>query len=431
MKKWFFSLFLLLFLKSIYAQFVYEYMDMQIHPTMHFPYAFFGKGLTYFDEKNPPNISYKHQFNNVNYANFLKNNKGLRIMIVGYLNSEYINNAEKARKGILNQINYVNTFVVENSEFFAIAKTPTEVRDLLKSTNKTIILHSIEGGKELIKSQEDAYFWAAQGISFITLIHLVDSEYGGAAILPGFATRVINSDASTHSEKEIGLTELGENAIIWLANAGIMTDITHMNDRTRKDAIKVMIKHGIPPLATHEGFKPLQHHPRALDTEDIISIYQNNGFISLPISGYTCMSYHPDSVYQKQLDSLNLFCEGSIDSYRFLYEVVKEFIETEPKLHYHDSLSEAEKINFSIGFQSDFNGWLNHSRPRYGEDGCYKIIPDSITEPIEILGLAHPGLLDSQWKVLEKEGVDLLPIKRSSEKFLQLWQFLIDKKGRF
>ncbi len=416
---------------SAKSQIVNEYIDLQIHTTMHVPYSFFGKGLLFFDEKDPPDLSYQHQFNNVNYANFFKNNQGLRIMVNGSLNSEYIGDPDKARKTILKQINYVNKFAEENAEFFVVAKNPQQVRDYLKTTNKTIIIHSIEGGKELIKSQEDANFWAEQGVSFITLIHLVDCEYGGAAVLPGIPTRIINIEATCDTKKEIGLTEHGKNTIVWLANAGIMTDVTHMNDQTRKDALAVMEAHGIPPLSTHDGFKPIQHHARALDEEDILKIYQNNGFVSLPISGYSCMPYNPDEKYKKQIDSLELYCEGSLDSYQFTYLAVKDFIEKHPQLGYHDSLSEAEKVNYCIGFQSDFNGWLNHSRPRYGEEGCYKTLPDSITEPIETQGLAHPGLLGSQWRIMEKEGTDLAPIKRSAEKFLQLWQYFLDNKGKF
>jgi microsomal dipeptidase-like Zn-dependent dipeptidase len=416
---------------NMHAQLVHEYLDLQIHPTMHFPYSFFGKGLEFFDENDPPNLSYEHQFNNVNYANFFKENKGLRIMAVGTLNGEYISNPELARKNILKQIDYVNKFAEENPTYFVVAKSPQQVRDYLNTTDKTIIIHCIEGGKELIKSQEDANFWAAQGVSFITLIHLVDGEYGGAAIMPGLPTRLINIDAPLSTRNEMGLTELGKNAIIWLANAGIMTDVTHMNDRTRKDALDVMEAHGIPPLSTHDGFKPIHNNPRALDEEDIVQIYKNNGFISLPISGFTCMPYNPSPKYQHRVDSLEWYCAGSVDSYIFTYNAVKEFIETHPALGYNDSLTEEEKINYCIGFQSDFNGWLNHSRPRYGQEGCYKTVPDSITEPIETLGLAHPGLLHSQWNVMEQEGVDLAPIKRAAEKFLQLWQYFIDHKGSF
>ena len=38
----------------------------------------------------------------------------------------------------------------------------------------------------------------------------------------------------------------------WLANAGIMTDLTHMSDQTRKDALSFMEAENIPPIVTHD-----------------------------------------------------------------------------------------------------------------------------------------------------------------------------------
>ena len=135
------------------------------------------------------------------------------------------------------------------------------------------------------------------------------------------------------------------------------------------------------------------------------------------------MPYKPRADYQGKLDSLESYCNGSIDSYKFTYEEVKAFLEK--------NLSEEEVSNLSIGFQTDFNGWLNHHHGRYGKDGCYEANPDSTYEAIEIEGLAHPGLLESHWRLLEKEGVDLEPIKRSSEKFLQMWELFLANKGKF
>lgn len=422
---------------NVSSQYVYEYMDLQIHPTMHITYPFFGKGLTYFDPSIPPDLSYMHQFTNVNYANYLQNNKGLRIMVTGSLCSEYATDHEKAKNMILKHIQYINDFAARNADHFVVCKTPGEVRHYVKNTDKTIIIHSIEGGQALIRNQEDANFWAEQGVAFITLVHLVDSEYGGAAILPGLPTRLINHTGSTNKNKEKGLTEHGKNAILWLANAGIMTDVTHMNDRTRKEALRFMMQHSIPPISTHDGFKPVQNHARALDEADIIHIYESNGFISLPVSGFSLAPYHSDEKYATLLKQLPRYCDGSIDSYKFTYLAVKEFIENEVfKYIYPDKkdfseLSEAEKINLSIGFQTDFNGWLNHSRPRYGKNGCDELLPDTSYLAIETEGMPHPGMMESHWQLLEKEKVDIDPIKRSSEKFLQLWEYFLLKKGSF
>lgn len=38
------------------------YMDMQMHPTMHVPYSFFGDGFEFFDDNAPPHLTHLHQF---------------------------------------------------------------------------------------------------------------------------------------------------------------------------------------------------------------------------------------------------------------------------------------------------------------------------------------------------------------------------------
>lgn len=427
------SLFLFICLTG-QAQVVHDYIDLQVHPTMHVPYSFFGKGLQFFDEARPPKLRYKHMFTNVNYANYWKDNKGARIFVVGLLNRENMASPKRARNMILKQIAYVDTFVARNSGHFVVAHNPQEVRTLVHTTNKTIIVYSIEGGRKLINSQDDAHFWAAKGVAFITLVHLKDYEVGGSAIAPGLATHLLNLKGVFKKESKRGLTDIGRQTILWMANAGIMTDITHMCDQTRKDALDFMLLKGIPPLSTHDGFKPILNNPRGIDGEDLVKIYRGKGLLSLPI---TMVPYKPDAQYKAMIDSLPCYCKGSVDGYKFGYTVVKNYIESNVGRIFNDStktlqsLTAKQLTDISIGFQTDFNGWTSHHRPRYGKKGCYKINPDSTYEAADLQGLAHPGLLASNWNILQKEGVDLEPIKRSSEKFLLMWQYFIDNKGKF
>lgn len=408
------------------------YMDLQMHPTMHVPYNFFGDGLEFFEEDSPPHLTYIHQFKNVNYANYWQKNKGARIIVAGSLTSEWVKSRKRARKVILKQLNYVNDFAKANSDDFVVAKTPEEVRAYYHNTDKTIIIHSIEGAKRLINSLEDAQFWAEQGVAFITLMHLVDSEYGSAAVRPGFFTTLLNLKGAVKAKKKRRLKEQGKQAIKWLAQAGIMTDLTHMEHQTRKDALAFMKEENIPPISTHDCFKAIKNTTRSISGEEILAIYKLNGFMALPISGMEMQLVKAKDYYQNKEDSLikaGCHCAGSIDSYKFMYQELQQYIESNVGVIVGDSsilfanLSEAEKVKYAIGFQSDFNGWLNHSRPRVGKKGCYTIDTSKTYEPIELEGLTHPGLLASQWRLLEKEGVDLIPIQRSSERFIQLWTY--------
>lgn len=429
--------FFFLLAQTAQSQVIHEYMDLQIHPTMHIAHSNFEPGLTYFDEKHPPKLTYKHTFTNVNYANYWENNKGCRIFVVGFMTKERIRNRQKARGIILEQIAYVEDFVKHHADKFAIAKSPGEVRELVTQTKKTIIVYSIEGGKSLVGSEDDANFWASKGIAFITLMHMVDSELGSAAIRPGFIYSIINLKGALHCKKKRHLTDLGKNAIQWLANAGVMTDISHMSDSTRADALNLMADSGIPPVSTHDMFKPIQNMQRSISEADVIRIYQLHGFMSLPISGFSLKPHRPDPKYKSMLDHDPNYCEGSVDTYRFTYEALQTFLKENVGHIFKDStltmnnLTENEKIDLSIGFQSDFNGWLNHSRPRVGKKGCFKVVPGVAYEQIEIQGLAHPGLLESQWKYMVKQDVDLDPILRASEKFLRVWEYFIGHKGEF
>jgi hypothetical protein len=120
----------------VQAQEIREYIDLQMHPAMHIPYRFFGKGFSYFPDGKPPKLRYKHLLKNVAYANYFKNNKAARIIVTGALTKEKVRSRRKARKVILRQIDYVNRFAAENANDFAVARSPQEARDLIHNTQK-------------------------------------------------------------------------------------------------------------------------------------------------------------------------------------------------------------------------------------------------------------------------------------------------------
>ncbi len=434
---WIGLIFIYLLVCKVQAQELRTFIDLQTHTSMHIPYSFFSEGLTYFEED--PELFYKHLLTNVNYANYIEDNSGARIIINGAICNEIIRTKKGARKKVVEQIEFVNNFVASHPEKFAVAQSPEELRNLYHTTNKTIVVHSIEGAKKLINSREDAEFWADQGVAFVTLIHLKDDEFGGAAIAPRTVTRIINWKALLRQKEYRGLTKKGEQVILWLADAGIMTDLTHMSDSSRNDALTLMEKHNIVPIVTHDLFKPIQNHPRGISRADLLRIYKLGGFTALPISGESTTSYKPEEKFALEMDSLHsngCFCEGSVDSYQFTYQKLLEFIQLSAgeiigdPLMVYDSLSESQKVHLSIGFQSDFNGWLNHSQPRFGKKGCYEIDPEKTYQEIELIGMPHPGLLESQWNYLRSQDVDLSPIERNAEHFVQIWEGFIERRNK-
>lgn len=417
---------------SGFGQEIREYLDLQIHPTMHVRYGFFGDGLQWIKEGKEPNLKHKHLLKNVNYADYLYQNKGARIFIIGFIGSDGPTSRKKAFQSILDQKDHVDHFIAENSDKFALAKSPKEVRSLVHNTDKTIFIYSIESAKKLIDTFEDAQFWAKQGIAFITPIHLVDCEYGGAGTAPRMITRLINLKGvfrQAFASKKRGLTEHGKRVILWIHQAGMLTDLTHMSDLSRHDALDVMEKHGISPLATHDHFKPFFNAPRSIDTNDVLRIYKLGGFMSLACNGFSLQPHKPYPAYQKLIDEYPGYENGTIDTYHLVYRTLNEFVARNintilgpEKTDIFENLDEDDKVMLSVGMQSDFNGWVNHTKPKFGSKKTIANAGNKTLTTFDMKGLAHPGLIGQQFKALENKGANLDPILRASERFLQIWE---------
>ncbi len=410
-------------------------MDMQIHPTMHLRYKFFNDGLTWIDSNESPKLNSKHMFKNVCYADYFYKNKGTRIFNVGLIGYDTKTTKEKAIANIEQQLAYMTNFVTEHDTAFAIATTPQEVRQLVTSTNKTIFLLSIEGAYKLIDTKKDVEYWSKKGISFITLIHLKDCEYGGSGIKPGIAPAIINFKGwvkRIFRPKKRGLTQHGLNSIQWIYESGMLIDLTHMSKHSRTDALKYMEENNIPPFVSHDMYKPIQHHKRSINRDEILKIYELGGLVSLPVSGEALSPKRPTKEMKQIIKSFPDYKKKTIDNYEITYKDVNKFIWSNRydilKDSVGETLTEQQLINLSVGFQTDFNGWVNHSKPKYKTKRQKRKSGRETFNEFDEKGLAHPGLINLHWEELTKRGVDLTPLKRSSEKFLQLWQSAIDQK---
>lgn len=386
-------------------------IDFQGHPAMHFAWKFFGKGLK---DESPRDLTWQHMFKQVYYAPYFKAS-GVRIVGAAAMAAERAANPEQARRLILEQIEFVDSFVATHSDDYAIARTPAEARRILATTNKIVIVHQIEGGRKILQKAEDAAFWRRQGVSLITLIHLWDDELGGAAVNPGFVGALINPHGSAHPRRERGLTERGRNAILELARAGIILDMSHMSPDSLEDALEVCREHEIPPVVTHGMFKPIQDSQRGLTEAQVIEIYKLGGLFSMPVDGHGTEAIRPTIPIPPGLVA------GTQDIFKFHAETVHAFLRRSAARILGkpwEQLGDAERTKLAIGWASDWNGWVNHSKPTPRRPG----FPRGPELVVDRVGLAHPGLLPQYFQRLRESGLDLDPFQRSAERFLQIWE---------
>jgi len=410
---------------------VHEFMDLQAHGTMHIPWPFFAPALQWIPEGKKVKEGHKHLFRNVMHADYYKNNSATRIVINGAMVAERAITKKQTVRLMLKQIEYIDQFVQNNSEYFAVARTPEEVRHLVANTKKTIFIHSIEGGRKLLDGPEDAQFWASKGVAFVTLIHLLDDEYGHSAITPDGITPLINLGGTisraVQKNKRRGLTEKGKKAIKWLADAGILTDLTHMALPSVDDALAVMEKEGIPPLHTHSFYQPLQNHDRGLSDEQLLRTYKLGGLFSTPIGGNNLFVYRPTDEGRKIVEQFQAekgeICEDSLDNYVLTFNAVRNFLKTnQQEIAESSGKQQASELDIAIGWQSDFNGWVDHSKPKFGKKGCHQEKASGPVRKVDTVGLAHPGMLGEYWAALEEEGMHTESLRFASEKFLQMWE---------
>jgi microsomal dipeptidase-like Zn-dependent dipeptidase len=393
-------------------------IDWQAHPAMHLPWPMFRRGLT---DRPLAHRTWRHQFRQTVSAATL-GDSDVRVFLAAAMAAERAQTPKQARRLILRQFAYVERFVDDHPDDYALARTPEQARDLLETTDKMVIVHSIEGGEKLLFEPGDAAFWADQGVAVFTLIHLRDKEFGGSALLEGGVGRLVNprgTRAARRGERR-GLTEHGAASLVALHDAGVLVDLTHMSPASQQDALDLCVAHSIPPLFTHSTLARVHDGSFAVSDEQLVTVYQLGGQFSVSLNG---LDLTPE---RASIEADPDMCPGTLEAWAWQVTAVQQTLRDQvpsifgqPDLTF-DDLSDAQRTLLATGWSSDWNGWTSHSAPVYGRGRCRGPAPDEAL-PIDTLGLAHPGLLPELWVRVEERGVDLDPMLRSAERFLQLW----------
>lgn len=385
-------------------------IDWQAHPAMHIPWPMFGRGLT---GRSLRHRTWRHQFRQTVSEPTLARS-GVRLFLAAAMAAERARNPVQARRLILRQLDYVEAFVAAHPDRYALATTPQAARELLETTDKMVIVHSIEGGHHLLWDESDARFWAARGVALMTLIHLRDKEFGGSAILDRAVAGLVNPAgvrARRRGERR-GLTAHGRASMVALHDAGILVDLTHMAPAAIEDALDVAAEAGIPPVVTHGRLSALTNREGAFTDDQVVRLYQLGGVFSLGLAG---QGLGPESATVAVPEGV---CWDTLEAFAWHHGRVQQILTERAEEIVGapwDRLDEIQRTRLATGWSSDWNGWLSHSRP-VGRCRDYAAPLD-----IDRRGLAHPGLLPQHWQRVAEAGVDLQPMMRSAERFLQLW----------
>ena len=188
----------------------------------------------------------------------------------------------------LDQIDAVHETVRKHPAYLVLAITAEDIREA-KKHGKIAALMGVEGGHMMGNDLAVLRTFAALGVRYMTLTHMVNNEW---------------ADSSTDTPVHNGLTGFGKDVVREMNRLGIMVDISHVSDKTFYDAIATS---KAPLIASHSSCRALCNAARNM-TDDMIRALAKNGgvmqinyhvgFLSQPFRDFE--NAHPE--VEKEID---------------------------------------------------------------------------------------------------------------------------------
>jgi membrane dipeptidase len=182
----------------------------------------------------------------------------------------------EAVKRALDQIDDVREMVHTHSADLVLCTTAAQVRSA-HARGQIAVLMGVEGGHMIANDLAALRTYAALGVRYMTLTHMVNDEW---------------ADSSTDKPVHNGLTEFGRNVVLEMNRLGVMVDISHVSDKTFYDALQMS---RAPLIASHSSCRALCDVPRNMTDEMMKALAAKGGVIQI--------NYHIGFLSQKFRDA--------------------------------------------------------------------------------------------------------------------------------
>ncbi|MCU0681792.1 MAG: membrane dipeptidase [Polyangiaceae bacterium] len=325
-------------------------------------------------------------------------------------------------------------------DWLEIALSPADARRIIHEGKLAVVL-SIEashifGNSPNWRAEFERFY--ALGVRTLQPVHQVDNRFAGAAphnaifhvaqytetchidndcgATLGGVTLGFDVDGQCRNTK--GLTAEGEALLGEMMARGMLIDIAHVSERGVARAYELSQANGYYPLyVSHGHFREIMN-PDLAKTEkttpaEIVRMLRRTG-------GMFGLRTAHDETREYTHSGVANSCHGSSRSFAQAYEFGRQGL----------------KVPMALG--SDFNGFIQQTRPRFGEDGACSATfpreargqaaaqgvqgPPPLGTEFDRKGLAHVGLLPDLLSDLDQLGVDTGPLRGSAETFLQMWE---------
>ncbi len=251
----------------------------------------------------------------------------------------------------LDQIDAVRETVRKHPNDLVLATTAEEIR-AAHSQNKIAALIGVEGGHMMGNDLSVLRTFAALGVRYMTLTHMLNTEWADSA-----------NDKPAHN----GLTPFGKDVVREMNRLGVIVDVSHISDKTFYD---VLATSKAPVFASHSSCRALCNAARNMTDDMIRDLAKHGGVIQINYHvGFLSQEYQDFELAHPEIhDALNAEVEkrcGKDEACVDLVgqEVVRDFMREGklPKVDWTkivDHIDHAVKVAGidHVGLGSDFDG---------------------------------------------------------------------------
>jgi microsomal dipeptidase-like Zn-dependent dipeptidase len=336
---------------------------------------------------------------------------------------------------VMLQLDAAHQLARNHRDWLEIALNPQHAREIVAQGKLAMVL-AVETSHLMGRDVNDSNLIERldrlynAGVRSLQPVHQADNAFAGAALhnkIFQFAQYTENClvdtdcgltlgfDVDATCKNVRGLTPLGQRLIKEMMNRGMLIDLAHLSERAIEAAFDLSAVNKFYPLYfSHGHFREIMTASVA-DTEKstparfIYRLRQTGGMFGLRTAHEATHTFNRSRVPND--------CHGSSRSFAQAYE-------------YGDL-----GLQVPIAFGADLNGFIQQTRPRFGEQACsatFKAEADcqaaqqkttaGVGTEFDTKGLAHEGLLPDLITDLKNSNVDTSNLERSAESFLAMWE---------
>lgn len=334
------------------------------------------------------------------------------------------------------QLMAANTFA-EETEWAEIALSADHARQIIEDDKLAIVL-SVEASH--IMADGD---WRPQleelydlGVRTLQPVHQLDNRFGGAAPhnyifqLAMYTENchidtdcaltsdevTLGFDVDSECKNTLGLTDEGEELIEEMMDRGMLIDAAHLSEKSVADLQVLAERHEYYPVyLSHAHFREIMRPEKQVEEKTtpawvVQMVRETGGMIGLRTGHEETNTYDPSDVDNT--------CHGSSRSFAQAYD--------------YGRLG----LKVAIGLGTDFNGFIQQTRPRFGRDACSAVLAESSCQAMleetsgpgrlgsdfDEAGLGHVGLIGALLDDLDALGSDTDPLRTSANDFVLMWE---------